>query len=57
MKDEGTAAAPDLKICTKGFAICVIRMFSSLPKTIEAQALGRQVLRSDISIGGAHLNM
>ncbi len=33
------------------FAVCVIRMFTQLPKTTEAQVLGKQVLRSGKSIG------
>jgi four helix bundle protein len=41
----------DLKERTKAFAILVIRMFSSLPKTTEAQVLGKQVLRSGTSVG------
>ncbi len=41
----------DLRDRTKSFALRVVRMFSSLPKTTEAQILGRQVLRSGTSIG------
>ena len=33
------------------FAVCVVRMFTQLPKTTEAQVLGKQVLRSGTSIG------
>ena len=36
----------DLRERTKDFALGVLRMFSSLPKTTEAQVLGKQVLRS-----------
>ncbi len=36
---------------TKAFALRVIRMFSALPKTTEAQVLGKQVLRSGTSVG------
>jgi four helix bundle protein len=43
--------ATDLRERTKAFAISVIRMFSSLPKTAEAQVLGKQVLRSGTSVG------
>lgn len=42
---------PDLKNRTKEFALRVIRMFSALPKTAEAQVLGKQVLRSGTSVG------
>jgi four helix bundle protein len=41
----------DLRARTKAFAIMVIRMFSSLPKTTEAQVMGKQVLRSGTSVG------
>lgn len=41
----------DLRDRTKSFALRVVRMFSSLPKTTVAQVLGRQVLRSGTSIG------
>lgn len=33
------------------FALQVVRMFVALPKTTEAQVLGKQVLRSGTSIG------
>ncbi len=33
------------------FAVRVIRMFTHLPKTTEAQVLGKQVLRSGTSVG------
>ena len=39
-------AKVDLRERTKDFALSVVRMFSALPKTTEAQILGRQVLRS-----------
>jgi len=41
----------DLRERTKDFALSVVRMFSALPKTTEAQILGRQVLHSGTSIG------
>ena len=41
----------DLRERTKAFALRVVRMFSSLPRTAEAQLLGKQVLRSGTSIG------
>ena len=50
MKDE-KSAPPDLQIRTKEFALRIIRMFSALPKTTEAQVLGKQVLRSGTSVG------
>jgi four helix bundle protein len=41
----------DLRERTKEFALRIIRMFSALPKTTEAQGLGKQVLRSGTSVG------
>jgi len=41
----------DLRDRTMEFAIRVIRMFTKLPKSTEAQVLGKQVLRSGTSIG------
>jgi four helix bundle protein len=41
----------DLKTRTKKFALRVIKMYSSLPKSTEAQVLGKQVLRSATSVG------
>ncbi len=43
----------DLKTRTKAFALRIIRLYTSLPKTTEAQVLGKQVLRSGTS-AGAH---
>lgn len=39
---------------TKAFALSIIRLYDSLPKTTEAQIIGRQVLRSGTSVG-AHV--
>ena len=41
----------ELRARTKTFALRIIRLYVSLPKTIEAQVLGRQVLRSGTSVG------
>lgn len=43
--------APDLRIRTKDFALRIVRMFGVLPKSTEAQVLGRQVLRSGTAVG------
>lgn len=53
MKDEmeGERGRRDLVERTKTFALRVIKMFSALRKTTEAQVLGRQVLRSGTSVG------
>ena len=41
----------DLRERTKEFALQIVRTFSGLPKTAEAQLLGKQVLRSGTSVG------
>lgn len=46
MKDES-----DLRARTREFALRIIKMFCALPKTTEAQVLGKQVLRSGTSVG------
>jgi four helix bundle protein len=54
MKYEGRSmksANDDLIERTKRFALRVIRLFVSLPKTGEAQVLGKQLLRSGTSVG------
>ena len=43
----------DLRKRTKAFALRIVRLYVSLPKTPEAQVLGKQVLRSGTS-PGAH---
>jgi hypothetical protein len=40
----------DLKERTKNFALRIIKMYSSLPKTAEGKVLGTQVLRSGIQL-------
>lgn len=40
----------DLKAHTKQFALRVIRLFRHLPKSIEAQIIGKQLLRSATSV-------
>src|SRR5437588_3379757 len=41
----------DLKTRTKRFALRIIRLYAALPKTTEAQVIGKQVLRSGTSVG------
>ncbi len=48
MKAEGQT---ELIERTTEFALRVVKMFVSLPKTEEARVLGRQVLRSGTSVG------
>jgi four helix bundle protein len=41
----------DLRKRTKAFALRVIKVYSALPKTTEAQVIGKQVLRSGTLVG------
>src|ERR687887_1006518 len=41
----------DLQVRTKTFALRIVHLHCSLPKTTEAQVLGKQVLRSGTSVG------
>lgn len=44
-------AKNDLRERTTEFALRIVRMYTQLPKTTEAQTLGKQVLRSGTSVG------
>ncbi len=44
-------APQDLRIRTSEFALRIIRLYVSLPKTTEAQVIGKQGLRSGTSVG------
>jgi four helix bundle protein len=46
-----TVGPVDLKIRTRDFALRIIRLYSSLPKSTEAQVIGKQILRSGTSVG------
>ena len=39
---------------TKAFSLRIIRLYAALPKTTEAQVIGKQILRSGTSVG-AHV--
>ncbi len=41
----------ELRLRTEKFALRVIRLYVSLPKTTEAQIIGKQILRSGTSVG------
>ncbi|HYT49753.1 MAG TPA: four helix bundle protein [Pyrinomonadaceae bacterium] len=41
----------DLRKRTKLFALRIIKLYASLPKSTEAQVLGKQVVRSGTSVG------
>lgn len=51
MKNEKTIEPPALTQRTKDFALRIIRMYSSLPKSPIPQVLGKQILRSGTSVG------
>ncbi|WP_079989507.1 four helix bundle protein [Candidatus Protochlamydia phocaeensis] len=36
---------------TKYFSLKIIHLFTNLPKTVEAEVIGKQVLRSGTSVG------
>jgi four helix bundle protein len=43
-----------LRVRTKEFAIRIVRLFQSLPKTDEARIIGKQVVRSGTSVAANH---
>ena len=52
MNDErGVTKKHDLRMRTRSFALRIVRLYTSLPKTAEAQVLGKQLLRSGTSVG------
>ena len=44
----------NLKFRTKDFAIRIVKLFAALPKTTEAQVLGKQILRCGTSVGAQY---
>ena len=51
MNRDGEGKPLDLKTRTKKFALRVIRLYVALPKSAQAQVLGKQVLGSGTSVG------
>lgn len=41
----------DIKIRTKEFALQIIKLFRTLPRSEEARVIGKQILRSGTSVG------
>jgi four helix bundle protein len=41
----------DLRKRTKAFALRILRLYATLPRTTEAQVIGKQLLRSGTSVG------
>jgi four helix bundle protein len=54
MNGYAATRAANLRARTKGFALEIVRFYSSLPRTAEAQVLGRQMLRSGTSVGAQY---
>jgi four helix bundle protein len=48
---EQIPSKQELRNRTKRFALRIIRLFRHLPRTTEAQVLGKQLLRSGTSVG------
>jgi four helix bundle protein len=48
---KGDDGIKDLRTRTKQFALRIIRLFSALPNTTEAQVVGKQLLRSGTAVG------
>jgi len=44
----------DLKVRTKKFALRIIELYQNLPKSGEAQVIGKQILRSGTSVGAQY---
>lgn len=44
----------DLRVRTKQFALRIIRLFRSLPRSPDAQVIGKQLLRSGTSVGAQY---
>ena len=41
----------DLKVRTRRFALRIIKLYAALPNTVEAQIIGKQLVRSGTSVG------
>ena len=41
----------DLRARTKAFALRIIKLYAALPQSLDAQVLGKQLLRSGTSVG------
>ncbi len=50
MDENKLQKAKDLQLRTKQFALRVVRMYRALPKSTEAQVLGKQALRAGTSV-------
>ena len=50
LKESNFSFGEQFKLRTKAFSLRVIKLFQALPKTDEAQILGKQLLRSATSV-------
>lgn len=50
MKGSNFNFGEQFKLRTKTFSLRVIKLFQALPKTVDAQTLGKQLLRSATSV-------
>lgn len=46
--------SPELRTRTKKFALRIIKLYQNLPKSGEAQVIGKQILRSGTSVGAQY---
>jgi len=51
MSEENFNKHTDLKARTRTFSLDIIKLYRLLPKTTEAQIMGKQLLRSGTSVG------
>lgn len=53
MNEEGRGGEKprDLRVWTRELALRIIRLYAALPKSVEAQVIGKQLLRSGTSVG------
>jgi four helix bundle protein len=51
MEDKQQSKQEELRARTKRFALRIIRLFRRLPRSPDAQVLGKQLLRSGTSVG------
>lgn len=53
-QSPGDERKSDLRARTKAFALRILRLYVALPKSPQAQVLGKQVLRSGTSVGAQY---
>lgn len=51
MSDDPPPKPPDLKDRTRAYALRIIRLYGALPKRVECQVIGKQMLRSGTAVG------